>query len=369
MARPRLHVCFVAPKAYPLFNPEVESVIGGAEVDLYYLSTELARDNDFAVSFLVADYGQPPREKREGVELVKGIDFRQSSLRSAWRIWRTLGRIDAQVYLLATASPGTAITQAFCRRRKRAFVFRTESSMDCDGTYLREHPILGRLYARSLRRAQAIVAQNQRDAESLLATIGAASTVVPNGHRLPELTARPRETILWVGRSAAVKRADLFIRLAQEMPGRHFTLICQRATGDEHYDELVAQAKTLANLTFIPRVAFHEIGRYFAAAQVFVNTSDAEGFPNTFVQACCSGTPMLSLNVNPDGFLDTYHCGRCAGGDWERFKHQLEELLGPAGPECGAHARRYVEEHHDVTKIIGTYKSLFRRLAGDADHG
>lgn len=365
----RIRVCFIAPKAYPLFNPEVNAVFGGAEVDLYYLATELARDEEFAVSFLVADYGQPPQERRHNVKLVKGINFRQPQLLSALRIWRTLARIDAQVYMLKSASPGVIITDAYCHIRKQIFVFRTASSMDCDGTYSREHPFLGRLYTRSLRKAQAIVTQNQRDAESLQQTLGVDSTVVPNGHRLPELTLRPRETVLWAGRSAAVKRADLFLKLAQEIPDQYFTLICQRATGDNDYNALIKQARELANVTFIPRVAFHEIGSYFAAAKVFVNTSNAEGFPNTFVQACCSGTPILSLNVNPDGFLDKHHCGCCANGDWERFKQQLAELLGPAGVERGACARRYVEAHHDVTKIIETYKQLFRRLTREDGHG
>ena len=56
----KIKVCFVCPKAYPLFNETVEGVFGGSEVDLYYLGTELAKDGDFDVSFVVADYGQPP---------------------------------------------------------------------------------------------------------------------------------------------------------------------------------------------------------------------------------------------------------------------------------------------------------------------
>ncbi len=55
-------VCFVSLKAYPLFNPDISSVFGGAEVDLYMLATELANDERFEVSFIVGDYGQPPLE-------------------------------------------------------------------------------------------------------------------------------------------------------------------------------------------------------------------------------------------------------------------------------------------------------------------
>ena len=70
-----ISVCFVCPKAYPLFNEAVEGVFGGAEVDLYYLATELAKDEVFDVSFIVADYGQADVETIEGVKIIKSLDF------------------------------------------------------------------------------------------------------------------------------------------------------------------------------------------------------------------------------------------------------------------------------------------------------
>ncbi len=48
-------VCFVSPKAYPLFNPDCNGAFGGAEVDLCLLSTELAKDQNFHVAFITAD--------------------------------------------------------------------------------------------------------------------------------------------------------------------------------------------------------------------------------------------------------------------------------------------------------------------------
>lgn len=48
----KIRVCFVAPKTYPIFNPATGNYFGGAEVDLYYLATELAKDNNFEISFI-----------------------------------------------------------------------------------------------------------------------------------------------------------------------------------------------------------------------------------------------------------------------------------------------------------------------------
>ncbi len=107
----------------------------------------------------------------------------------------------------------------------------------------------------------------------------------------------------------------------------------------------------------------------FSKPRFFVNTSDMEGFPNTFIQACKSGTPILSLNVNPDGFLDSYKCGLCARGDRQVFKHQLAELLSGAGANYGRNARKYAEENHDITKIIKLYKDIFYDLVrSDAEN-
>ena len=40
----KIRVCFISLRAYPIFNPSVEKLFGGAEVDLYLLATELAKE-------------------------------------------------------------------------------------------------------------------------------------------------------------------------------------------------------------------------------------------------------------------------------------------------------------------------------------
>jgi glycosyltransferase involved in cell wall biosynthesis len=140
-------------------------------------------------------------------------------------------------------------------------------------------------------------------------------------------------------------------------------MICQRATGDRQYDALKKQAATVQNLQFIERVPFNEIDKYFQKAKVLVNTSDSEGFPNTFIQAGKWATAILSLNVNPDGFLDKYNCGICCGGDRQRLADALRSMLeGSKYLELGANARSYVEKNHDIKEVAERYKDVFRRV-------
>jgi glycosyltransferase involved in cell wall biosynthesis len=358
-----IKICFISPKAYPLFNHSVEKLFGGAEVDLYYLATELATDKKFHVSFIVADYGQAAMETIENVTIIKSLDFRKNALTGARHIWRAMKQADADIYLIKTASLGVPLVSRFCRRYERAFMYRTASMLESNGAYLEKHFFLGRVFASSLRRAEIVFTQNHTDRDDLQRTVGVSSIVVPNGHRLPELSGTRNEFLLWVGRSKKVKGPDRFIKLAREFPDEKFVMICQRATGDDNYDSLCRRAEEVGNLEFHQRVPFDKIDGYFQRAKILVNTSDSEGFPNTFIQACASATAVLSLTVNPDDFLNRYSCGLSCLGDMGRLANGLRFMLEENRyRELGRNGRKYVEDHHDITKIIERYKKIFIQI-------
>ena len=98
-----------------------------------------------------------------------------------------------------------------------------------------------------------------------------------------------------------------------------------------------------------------------------VNTSESEGFANTFIDACKAGTPLLSLSVNPDNFIGDNNCGLCAGDDWDRFVEVFDRLRTDAATagELGANGRKYVEDNHDIVSIVKAYKKLFEEIVAE----
>jgi glycosyltransferase involved in cell wall biosynthesis len=359
----KIKVCFISPKAYEIFNPAVGDYVGGAEVDLYFLATEFARDCEFEVSCVVADYGQNDVEKIEDVTVIKSLNFRKNVLNSLLRTWRALKQANADVYVMKCASAGVALVALFCKKFSRTFVYRTAHRHECDGTYLRQHFLTGRMFAWGLHQAKAVFTQNKTDSANLHATIGVPSTPVPNGHRLPPVHHQTRETILWVGRDHPIKQPELFLELARAVPGEQFIMICQNPAKDRHFQNLTAEAGKIPNLQFIEHVPFNQIDAYFQRTKVFVSTSIAEGFPNTFIHSCKSSVAILSLNVNPDGFLNAYGCGLCCNGDTDRLTYNLRSMLeNNRYLEFGSNARKYAQMHHDITKIVAEYKSVFTRL-------
>ena len=366
-----MKICFISLDAYPLFSRGQQSVQGGAEVDVYMLSTESAKDQRFKVSFITGDYGQNDVEVFENVTIYKTLAL-QSPIAAALSLWRTLCRVDADIYFKKGASLVTTLIALFCRIHHKSFILRTSHKTECDGSYIHSQLLKGWAYRWALKTAKYVFVQNTQDCESLWKTTGVRSSAIPNGHRAPNSFAGERKWILWVGRSVAFKRPELFIRLAQAFPSEQFIMICQWAKGDKNFNKpveqnkLVEEIKNAPNLKFIEHVPFHQIDAYFEGAKLFVNTSDAEGFPNVFIQACKCRTPILSLNVNPDSFIDRYKCGFCAQGDWHRFKEMMVKLLEPkVAEQYGNNGRQYFEETHNIEKIIQAYKPLFQQIVDD----
>lgn len=363
----KIRVCFVSPKAYPIFNPDIESVFGGAEVDTYMIATELAKDDAFDVSFIVADYGQPDEEVRENVRILKSLHFKQNSLVGAWKIWKALKRADADVYMMKTASPGVPLVQYFCQKYHRRFIYKTANQGECCGTYFKQHPILGKLFIRSLQKAANVITQNQQDGDNLKHQFNINSIVIPNGHRISETVPAKKDVILWVGRSAEVKNPRRFLDLAMSFSKERFVMICQQATGDMGYSALKSEAENIENLIFIEHVPFHKIDGYFEQAKVLVNTSDSEGFPNIFIQACKASAAILSYTVNPDDFLNKHQCGVCCHGDMTAMLNQLGEMLcEKCYQRFGNNGLKYVKDQHDIKTIIDHYKSVFHGNARSA---
>jgi glycosyltransferase involved in cell wall biosynthesis len=359
----RIGVCFVCPKAYPLFNPACKATFGGAEVDLYLLGTQLAKDPAFDVSFVTADYGQPKEEMSDHVTIFKSLTFRENPLSGAWKIWRAMKKARADIYVLKTASPGVPLAAWFCRLHKKHLVYRTASMLECNGRWFKDHKFLGKAFIWGLRNANMVFTQNANDCANLQETLGISSQVISNGLSIPPINPINKEYILWAGRSKAVKGPQRLIELAKQFPNEKFLMICPPATGDSDYENLKKDAISVPNLAFLGKVPFHEMNCYFQKAKILVNTSDSEGFANTFIQAGAAGAAILSFKVNPDDFLIKYNCGLCCFGDMDKLAMGLRFLLeNNRYLEIGQNGRKYVEARHDISKIVEEYKAIFVRL-------
>lgn len=366
----KIHVCFISTRAYPLFNKECTESHGGSELQLYLLSRELAKESDFKVSFIVGDFGQADMEVHEGVNVFRGMNSRanDSLLRKALQALSYLSlfsRIDAEIYFTSSATSVVGLVSLFCILRGRAHVHRTAHEEDVNRARIERRGLLGRIYEFGLTHARLVLTQSETHRRLLKEHHDIDAEVFRNAIPISVDHKRKEGLVLWVGRAVPWKRPELFIELANENPDRRFVMIVSRSDEEpEYWDEIRRETKNIGNLSLKENVVFEKVQAYFNRANVLVNTSDSEGFPNTFLQAGLGRTPILSLNVNPDGFIKEHECGFHCHNDPNELKSKLQVLFEnkPVYERCSKNIFDYVKKYHSLDVQSKRMKELFGTL-------
>jgi hypothetical protein len=91
------------------------------------------------------------------------------------------------------------------------------------------------------------------------------------------------------------------------------------------------------------------VNAWLASSHLFVNTSNVEGFPNTFIQAWMREVPVLSLEINPEKVLDGLTTGSCAGTEVAMAEFARGLLTTPARLQhMAVAAREHAMRQHSM---------------------
>ena len=87
--------------------------------------------------------------------------------------------------------------------------------------------------------------------------------------------------VLWIGRADRdSKRADICLDIARKCPELTFVVVMNE-TDSNSVDEFCRDAPE--NVVLHRHVELSQVEQFFADAAVLINTSNSEGFPNTFL--------------------------------------------------------------------------------------
>ncbi|MES1262792.1 MAG: glycosyltransferase family 4 protein, partial [Peristeroidobacter soli] len=302
-------ICIVGLDSYGMLSGEQDPKYIGGEAIQHVLLARAWRDLGHDVSMIVHDEGQGPRREVDGITAIAahtrhgGIPGIRFFHPRATRLLSALISADADTYYQSPAGAYTGITGWFCRATGRRFVFRVASDSDCE----KEHGRIQfwrdrKLYNYGLRCANLIAAQTEYQAQMLRENHELDSTVVNMMVEVPPRYSGATKDIdvLWVSNLRPLKRPEIALELARELPQVKFTLAGGPMPGNEtYYEDMVAAAARLPNVTMLGAVRYAETGALFDRAKVFLNTSSIEGFPNTFLQAWIRGVPVVTF-FDPD---------------------------------------------------------------------
>jgi glycosyltransferase involved in cell wall biosynthesis len=353
-------ICFLGLENLPALSaPHSHLGVGGEAIQQSLIARALAR-RGFAVQMVVHDLGQPDDLVIDGVRLIK--TYRPNAglpmLRFVYPRWisvmRALRAADAGVYYTSCAGINVAQIAIAARARRAHAVFRIASDSDCDPERLIIPYGYGKvIYGWGITRIGRVLAQSEAQQQAMAVNYGVGSSIagmlVDRGDD-SRLFEDRRLDVLWVGNLRRVKRPDLMLALAREVPD----LSCEMVGGTQPreealFDETRAAAAELPNLRFAGPLPYAQVGPVFENARVFVNTSDMEGFPNTYLQAWARGVPVVAF-FDPDGVIAREGLGHAAQNLDDMRQHVARlardpELWNSTSKRCRAFiAREFPED-------------------------
>ena len=365
-----MKICLVGLDNLPLLVPEYrQHYIGGESVQQTLLGRALAR-RGVDVSMIVSDCGQIDGAQWDGVRVFKA--YRPNAglpvlrfIHPRWTgLWSALARADADLYYTSCAGMHVALLAMFCRRFHRRFVFRTASDTDCDRSRVLLRFARDRwLYAYGLRRADAILVQSASQAETLARSYGLAGRLAGMLVEPPPPSTARDIDVLWVSNIQKLKRPDRILELAGEMPEVKIHMVGGPLSGQEGlFRDIANKAATRRNVTFHGRLSYWDANDLYGRARVLVNTSDVEGFPNSYVQAWVRGVPVVTL-IDPDRVIEREGLGIAARHP-AQILDAVRSLLGdPAVWNAASdRCRMFMAREYGEEKVLAAYFDTFAEV-------
>ncbi len=363
-------VAIYSPHASQLYEQR-PAVSGGAELQTVILATALA-EHGLQVAHIVLPLETQAGALPEGVELVQREPFAAGSglrrqLTEIGRIWRCLASADAKVYVVRSSWAALAVVAALCALRRRRLVWASASDLDFGSSFFRGRRVELEMFRFGVRRADLTVVQTEQQAGLYREAFGSRNPVVriPSFARLAEPSREQPQAFLWTGRLERLKAPIAYVELARSVPEAHFWMIPKFVEESAEYGEQVqAQAAELSNLELLDARPHAELMSLVERSVAIVNTSPAEGMPNTFLEAWARGIPVLTLDFDPDGQVAGEGLGVAAGGSPERFAEGARALWKARDNrvELSRQVRDYLQRTHGPTVVGDRWTTIIGEL-------
>jgi glycosyltransferase involved in cell wall biosynthesis len=359
-----MKISFVNDGAYE-YASAAPSAVGGSERDQWLLGASLATFG-WSVTVGVRNGLEPgARKSINGVDFV-GLD--RGQVLFAWYRFLASERPDWWYWESASHLWGPAVEIA------KFIGIRTIFALGLDREVEPRHALIRRprwwpLYAWGLSRTDRIFAQHHGQLAKLPPQLQPKSFILPKVCILPGVVGdstvvkpHPERAnyVAWVAMLRYHKRPDLLVEIARKTPSVHY-VVCGGPstfmTPTGYSERVINELRALPNVNFLGQVASAEAQQIIADAAMLLSTSDEEGFPNTFTQAWSSGTPVISLKLDPDGIIEREGLG-VVSGNMDRAIANIMELLNSPRQrdEISARARRFVVDNYSAATVVALFE-------------
>ena len=368
-------ICFLSLSSYSLLNSRENNCdYGGAEVKQVLIGRALAQKG-YDICFVTYD-NVPNRALSnqaygfDGISVIKSF-FVSTKIPLAKKfaiIWRCLKQANSDVYIHSSGFPG--IVPLYCLVHRKKFMLLISSDRNAVLRNIASRTSLTTKIALFLDiwLADVVIAQNTFQQHSIEENFNQKPVLIYNPIHIPKLS-KPngppgKKIVIWVGTIEEIKQPSVLIELAKSLPGYHFKVIGRRSVNEpETYERFLSERNGIPNLNYFGFMPHKELNTVYQEASILINTSIAEGFPNTFLEAWLYGIPVVSLNVDPDEVICKNRLG-FHSKTVNQMVTDIDALLSDESLliEYGRNCRSYVESVHDLDKITDDYVTILNGM-------
>lgn len=361
----KIKICFLLPSHW-------SGSKGGAELQVKYILEYFQSTDRFEIHYICRNYRASLGS--EFVHLVpKGIFSKYCKFVDKDNILNLLNMIQPEFIYQRVVSAYTGIAAKYCSTGKAQLILHIAHTADVEPPKLKFgkkllFDIIENHYINiGLNNADYIICQTQDQADLLKRNFSkTCSLLMPNVS--PDLSEADiakdsdKKIVLWVANIKPLKGPEAFLSIAKAFSG-HSRLEFHMAgkVNSQYAKNIESKAMSIRNMVFHGEISFEEVNHLMAKASLFVNTSRAEGFPNTFIQAWLNETPVVSLFVDPDHLLEENALGIFCHGDLDLLIREMANLLEPnVDPDFGKKSRSFALKKFSIENV-GDIVSLIDR--------
>lgn len=156
--------------------------------------------------------------------------------------------------------------------------------------------------------AKVIIAQNDYQKNRLLRLYGRTSDkILQMGLKeSPENIRKSKEIInvLWIANLKIIKHPEYFLFLVEALSNFSNCNFLMIGRPNSKYQTKIDQIeKNISRFRYFGELNNEKVNKLLCKSHILINTSDAEGFSNTFIQAWMRGVVVLTMNANPDNII------------------------------------------------------------------
>lgn len=225
-----------------------------------------------------------------------------------------------------------------------------------------KYNLMDSIFQYGVKNAQLILAQNKAQKKIISEGFGGTSIINYSSTYIPEYNPIRENMVLFIATMKDFKRPHLFCEIAGHFSEHQyrFVMIGKNFNDTTNSEFLMKEAKR-NNVEYIGQLELEEVKQYLDKSRLLINTSSAEGFPNTFVHAISHGVPVITLGVDPDNIIEKNELGYVCNNGIKEMTQKVNYLLDNEDiwKKYSTNCYRYAKENLDIVKSVDNLQNLF----------